>query len=1178
VTRLFSLRFTLPAGMAVMLIVLLGLFNLDAYVSEHDQMMRTARSDALRQTEALARLAQTEPHGPGTRAATEVAIATTDHRTRQLALIDPRGRIELAHRLVWVGTPAVDVLSGFTAERFARVQRSSLPDVQVAADGLRLSVLQSHIDPSQDGGLRNLTRGAVFLLYDLELDHRVLWHQALRRLALQSAGVLLLMLLVGAVLRWRVTRPLHRLELLAHQLATSHEPQLVSEEGPTEVRQLAHTFNSMSTRIQSAQAALESNRSHLASIIDSAMDAIVTVDGDLRIRVFNPAAAHMFGYTEAEAVGQPLDRLIPMAFRSAHGQWMRDFAAQGGAARAMRRNAVVQALRRDGQTFPAEVSISHEINGGQHLYLAIVRDVTERVRAEAEIHALNNQLELRVEQRTAALAEANARLLEQEIELREAKTAAEQSTRLKSDFLANMSHEIRTPLNSVIGLSHLALKHATEARQRDYLEKIERSGQHLLGLINDILDFSKIEANKLQVEQAPFELSHLLEGFAHLVAERASRKGLELIFNVARDVPDHLTGDPLRLNQMLINYGNNAVKFTDRGEIELRVRTLVQTEHEVLLRFEVRDTGIGISAEQQAHLFQSFHQADSSTSRKYGGTGLGLAIVQRLAQLMDGEVGVHSELGRGSTFWFTARFGKRAVGTAAALTRPQLAGRRVLVVDDNQSAIESLEEQLDALSFAHQSCTQGDAALAAVARADALGQPFEVVLLDWQMPGMDGLEVASRLAQLPLSQPPRLVLVTAYGREDVLEEARQQGITTVLSKPVNPSTLLDAMLDVLNSDGGPRLMAAAPAPSNSAHARLHGARVLLVEDNEINQQVASELLRDHGLQVDIAGNGQLALDRLAAADYDLVLMDMQMPVMDGLTATRRIRSLPQWAELPIVAMTANAMAEDRQRCLDAGMNDFVAKPIEPERLLKVLQQWLADHVAQGPAPAPRRAPSDPALDDAALQPLAQLAGLDVPLGLRRSGGKSGLYLSLLGQFARSHAGFAEQLREHLQRGDAEAARQLVHALKGVAGNLGATAVQDGATRLDQALRTQAIAPGDEGVQTLLRDLTALLDGLHGLPTATPAVDDAAGAMSDTELRALIARLDTQLDEGDADALQTVVLHTHALQNWLGERFDAFERHLRGFAFDDALALLRSMAAAASPTGDPASHPPHSPAS
>jgi len=1154
-TRLFSLRLSLPAGMAVVLIVLLGLFNLDAYQSAHDNMLRVARADALRQTEALARLAQSEPHGLGTRAATEVAIAATDHRTRQLVLIDPTGRIELAHRLTWVGKPASDLMPDFSPERFARVQRSSLPDLRFDPASHHLSVLQSHLDPGKDDALRNLTRGAVLLVYDLRFDHRLLRHQALQRLALQSGGVLLLMLMLGAVLRWRVTRPLQRLEQAARELTGSQAPATVREDGPSEVRQLARSFNNMSGRIQAAQSALENSRAHLASIIDSAMDAIITVDGDLRIRVFNPAAARMFGCAESEAVGQPLDRFIPAGFRAGHGAQMRHFAERGGQHRRMMRNAVVQALRRDGDAFPAEVSISHETHQGEHLYLAIVRDVTERQHAEAEIQALNATLESRVAQRTAALADANARLLEQEIELREAKTAAEQSTRLKSDFLANMSHEIRTPLNSVIGLSHLALKHATEARQRDYLEKIERSGQHLLGLINDILDFSKIEANKLQVEHLPFDLSQVLDGFAHLLTERASSKGLELVFNVARDVPDHLTGDPLRLNQMLINYGNNAVKFTDRGEIELRVRPLEQDEHGVLLRFEVRDTGIGIAPEQQAHLFHSFHQADSSTSRKYGGTGLGLAIVQRLAQLMGGEVGVNSKPGQGSTFWFSARFGKRNAGVLGALTRPQLAGRRVLVVDDNQSAIESLEAQLDAMAFAHQSCNQGEMALAAVQLADTNGQPFEVLLLDWQMPGMDGLELARRLGELPLRQPPRLVLVTAYGREDVIEEATAHGFAAVLAKPVNPSALLDTLLGVLGSDPGARVAAAPPAPQDSALARLRGARVLLVEDNEINQQVASELLRDHGLHVDIAGNGQVALDRLDESGYDLVLMDMQMPVMDGLTATRRIREQAQWAELPIVAMTANAMTEDRQRCLDAGMNDFVAKPIEPDRLLKVLQHWLAAHVAHGPRPGPRRASTAPVVDETVLAQLAQVPGLDVALGLRRSGGKAGLYLSLLTQFARSHARCAEQLHEHLQQGHTEAARQVVHALKGVAGNLGATGVQDSATQLDQALRTEGGGATVALTDALQHTLATLLAGLAHLSAGPNAPADATDTLNATATRALLLQLDAQLDQGDAEALQTVARHATTLRAALGDNFAPFERHLRGFAFDEALALL-----------------------
>jgi PAS domain S-box-containing protein len=1150
-----SLRYSLPVAIALALLALLGLSFADGHVRQQQALLQTARDDALRQAEALARLARDARRGPDSPMAVEVAAAYTDPRADTVVLADGQARIQLAHRPTWAGIPATEVMPDFPTARFLRVTQAGTPETWTEPDRHRLSVMLPQGAPAA-GGFPGAGRGVVYLVYDLAHPLAQARRDGLQRLAVLGAGVLLLMLATAVLLRQRLTLPLRALERAARQLTLSQAVDPVPERGPGEVRQLARSFNAMTERVRQAQAALESSRSHMASIIASAMDGILTVDRELRIQVFNPAAARMFGYSEAEALGLALDQLIPPPHRDRHGQWMHHFAHSHQGSRSMRRNAVVQGQRRSGELFPVEVSISHETVNGQPLYLAIVRDVTERRRAEAEIQALNNNLELRVQQRTSALAEANARLLGQEIELREAKALAEETTRLKSDFLANMSHEIRTPLNSVIGLSHLALRHTTDPRQQDYLQKIEHSGQHLLGLINDILDFSKIEANKLQVEQTGFELSQVLDGFAHLTAEKASGKGLELVFHVARDVPDQLIGDPLRLSQMLINYGNNAVKFTHQGEIELKVRVLEQDDRQVLLRFEVRDTGIGIAPDQIGQLFQSFHQADSSTSRKYGGTGLGLAIVQRLAQLMDGEVGVSSQPGVGSTFWFSARFGKRAQTGNRRLTRPQLRGLRVLVVDDNQATIDSLAEMLDSLDFAHAHRNRGADAIEAVAEAERSGQPFDVVLLDWQMPGMDGMAVARALLGLGLRHPPRLVLVTACARDEVLDPALEAGFCGVLSKPVNTSTLFDALAHALRQPGPPpqaETGALAPVQADPPLAGIKGARVLLVEDNDINQQVASELLRDCGLVVDVADNGRQALERLAGADYELVLMDMQMPVMDGLDATRAIRAQPRWRGLPVVAMTANAMAEDRQRCLDAGMNDFVAKPIEPERLFRVLTQWLPHNVARAPVLDSRPAP--PSVPQALGLP--PIEGLDTALGLRRSGGKAPLYLSLLQQFARSHADIAQRLRQQQAEGDLEATRQTAHALKGVAGNLGASALQAAAEALDQALREQAPPERRQALcEALCTQLGLLLAGLHTLPAA-PSPDTPAPPHTDAPaLRQWARQLLQLLEEGDAEVRQALAHGQVQARALLGERQTALERLVRDYAFDEAQALLR----------------------
>ena len=528
--------------------------------------------------------------------------------------------------------------------------------------------------------------------------------------------------------------------------------------------------------------------------------------------------------------------------------------------------------------------------------------------------------------------------------LARAKELAEDSARTKSDFLANMSHEIRTPMNAIIGMAHLALKTDMTPRQRDYVKKIQGSGQHLLGIINDILDFSKIEAGKLSVEHVDFELDKLLDNVANLVSEKTSAKGLELVFDVAPDVPRALIGDSLRMGQVLINYANNAVKFTEKGEIDIIMRVKERSEKELLLYCAVKDTGIGLTPEQQGKLFQSFSQADASTTRKYGGTGLGLSISKKLAELMGGEVGVDSVHGEGSTFWFTARLGIGAEKARSLLPNPDLRGRHVLVVDDNENARLVINDLLAAMTFNVTEVGSGQAAIQAVRAAASTPDAIEIVFLDWQMPGMDGIETARQIKALGLQNEPHLVMVTAHGREELHKEAETAGIEDVLIKPVNASLLFDTAMRVLGAEQtASRSAGDAPSLLLEAMAAIKGARILLVEDNDLNQMVAGEILTDAGFVVEIADNGQIAVDKVTkntGAPWDIILMDMQMPVMDGVTATIKIRKHAEFNNLPIVAMTANAMQQDKDRCLAAGMVDFITKPIQPDELWAALQRWI----------------------------------------------------------------------------------------------------------------------------------------------------------------------------------------------------------------------------------------------
>ncbi len=896
-------------------------------------------------------------------------------------------------------------------------------------------------------------------------------------------------------------------------------------------------------RVQ-AEKALLASEEQVRLLLDSTAEAIYGLDLEGKCTFCNPACVGLLGYaTTDDLLGRQMHQLI----HHSHWDGTPFPAAECLILKAFKDGQEIHRddqcfWRRDGSSFPVEYWAYPVVKEGAVVGCVVTFfDITAR----------------------KALEEERQRTLR---ELEAAKVAAEAAAKAKSEFLANMSHEIRTPLNGIIGLTHLVRQTELTPRQRDYHNKIASSSRTLMGVINDILDFSKIEAGKLVMDRVVFYLEDVIVDVINNIYTQAHDKGLTLNFSMAPDVPHELKGDPLRLGQILLNLVGNGVKFTDKGGIDIAVRVEERLERGVTLRFSVKDSGIGMTPEQVAGLFRAFSQADASTTRVYGGTGLGLVICKRLSLLMGGDIAVESTPGAGSVFSFTAGFQLPAASERRAhVLPPELIDMRVLVVDDNPMVRRLMQKNLEAFSCDPKVVDSGEEAIAAVAEAAAAGHPFRLVLMDWMLSGMDGLEAGLRIKKMPeLSSPPHVLLVTAYDREEVLCRSKENGLDGFLLKPVTRSTLFSAIMNTLADQGSVTfpLRREGDSALPDSLAPLRGARILVAEDNEINQQVARELLEAAGMEVEVVGNGLEAMQAVGDHDYDLVLMDIQMPEMDGNEACRRIRADfgERGRALPVVAMTAHAMTEERERSSSAGMNDYLTKPVDPDALYQILSRWVKPK-ASGAGKhviAAGRVPPAASGDEIAL--LAGLPGVDVKNGVARMAGNIASYRGILARFGELHGRIAAEIRNALAAQEVTAAERLAHSLKGSAGTIGAKALQETAAALEQALKAGEVADGERCLQQLEKELIPVLAGIASLATVKEGEPVGKAICPSGELALRLESLAALLREQDTAARRVFPEVREMLAGIVrADMVKRLEKKIGNYDFDGALVQLVDLA-------------------
>ncbi len=879
----------------------------------------------------------------------------------------------------------------------------------------------------------------------------------------------------------------------------------------------------------SEQKKAEEELHKLSRAVEFSPVSVVITDIDGNIQYVNPNFTKVTGYSFDEVIGQNPKILQSGGMKADFYKELWDTIKSGNIWRGDFENK-----KKNGETYWESASISPIVgeSGDILSFVAVKLDVTEKKCAEKE--------------------------------LEKAKEIAESATKAKGDFLANMSHEIRTPMNAILGLNYLQRKTDLNHKQDEYARKIEYSAKNLLGIINDILDFSKIEAGKLDIEEIGFNLNDVLDNLSNMMIVKVQGKEIELIIAKDKDVPDYLLGDPLRLGQILINLSTNAIKFTDKGEVVVSVEKVKLNKKSATLKFSVSDTGIGLSEEQKNKLFQSFQQADTSTTRKYGGTGLGLSISKKLVELMHGNIGVDSVVGKGSTFYFTANFkvSERRKKERTGVIPEIIKNLNILVVDDSKTLLAMLSSYCKSLTFNVQTAENGEDALR-ILRNDC---SISVVIMDWKMPGKDGLSVFREIKSDPNIKPkPKLILITAYEGDKVFTQAEELGIDGFLNKPVKESMILSAVADAFGVTITSEISTGKKKDKADALKSIRGASLLLVEDNEINQQVAVELLESEGLVVEVADNGKIAVDMISnnRGKYNLVLMDLQMPVMDGYTATETIRKNKDFDSLPIIAMTADAMSGVEEKVHKAGMNGYVTKPINVDELYRTLAKWIKPEEIKGIQKNKDQTSNVLKNDTSTEIELPKVSGINIKNGLKRVAGNKKLYKKILLQFAENNREFAGNVLKAVENKDQELAVRTAHTLKGVAGNIGATEVFKITKDLEGLLH---------GGITDLRAINKLLDKVNEL--LIPLIEDidkfrekqAVGEkteISDLDIekvKQIVAELKSRLEEYSTDSSENfdklkASLTGHGYEIQIME----LEKHINAYDFENALEVLEKLA-------------------